>query len=85
MLSALNNIFLLPGIYTSIPHPSLKSVLTALIREGYMVRGNVFLVVDDRSKVYWSHVPSTASFKHSITEKSLIAYVEYLVDNIRIC
>ena len=69
-------------LYTSIPHASLKIALTTLIREAYMVRDNVFLVVDGKGKPYWSDVPSRASSKHNITEETLIAYVEYLIDNI---
>ena len=67
--------------YTSIPHESLKEALTLLIKEAYRVRDNMFLVVDNRGKAYWSDVPSKASSKHSITEHKLIELVEYLVDN----
>ena len=38
--------------------------------------------MDSRGKAYWSDVPSRACSKYSITEETLIAYVEYLVDNI---
>jgi hypothetical protein len=69
-------------LYTSIPHASLKQALTALIKEAYRVRDNIFLVADSRGKAYWSDVPSRALSKYSITEETLIAYLEYLVDNI---
>ena len=49
------------------------------------VRDNIFLVVDNRGKAYWPDQPSRISFSHSLTEETLIAYVEYLVDNIYVC
>ena len=53
--------------------------------EAYKIRDNVFLIVDNRSKrAYWSDIPSRASHQHCITEHKLIAFVEYLIDNIYI-
>ena len=69
-------------LYTAIPHASLKHALAALIKEAYDVRDSTFIIVDGRGKAYWSDVPSRASSKYCITEETLIAYVDYLVDNI---
>ena len=69
-------------LYTTIPHASLKHALTALINEAYRVRDSGFIVVDSKGRAYWSDVPSQASSKHSMTEETLIKYVEYLVENI---
>ena len=69
-------------MYTSIPHALLKHALATLIRETYRVRDNMFLVVDSKGKAYWSDTPSRASSRHNVTVEMLIAYVEYLVDNI---
>ena len=46
------------------------------------MRDSGFIVVDSKGRAYWSDVPSRASSKHSMTEETLIKYVEYLVDNI---
>ena len=67
-------------LYTSIPHDSLKQALKSLITEAYKVRDSVFLVADHAGRAYWSNIPSSS--KHSITEEQLVAYVEYLIDNI---
>ena len=72
-------------LYTSIPRVSLKHALATLIKEAYRVRDNIFLVVDNRDKAYWSDQPSRISSRHSLTEETLIAYVEYLIDNIYVC
>ena len=53
-------------LYTSIPHDSLKIVLTSLVKEAYRVRGNKFLVVDRYGNACWSDTLSTASYKNSI-------------------
>ena len=71
-------------LYTSIPHNSLKIALTSLVKEAYRVRGNKFLVVDKYGNACWSDTPSTASYKTSIREDSLIEMMEYLIDNIYI-
>ena len=71
-------------LYTSIPHDSLKITLTSLVKEAYRVRGNKFLVVDKYGNACWSDTPSTASYKTSIREDSLIEMMEYLIDNIYI-
>ena len=69
-------------LYTSIPHASLKEALTSLINEAFRVRDNIFLLVGSKGQAYWSDIPSRASSQHSITEHKLIAFVEYLIDNI---
>ena len=69
-------------LYTSIPHDFLKIALTSLVKETYRVRGNEFLVVDKYGKAWWSDTTSTASYKTSIQEDSLIEMMEYLIDNI---
>lgn len=66
-------------LYTSIPNDHLKNALKYLIQEAYRVRDNTYLVVRANGKAVWSDVPST---KHSLTEDTLIEYVEYLIDNI---
>ena len=71
-------------LYTSIPHDFLKIALTSLVKEAYRVRGNKFLVVDKYGNACWSDTPSTASYKTSIREDSLIEMMEYLIDNIYI-
>ena len=71
-------------LYTSIPHDSLKIALTSLVKEAYRVRGNKFLVVNKYGNACWSDTPSTASYKTSIREDSLIEMMEYLIDNIYI-
>ena len=43
---------------------------------------DIFLVVGSKGQAYWSDIPSRASSQHSITEHKLIAFVEYLIDNI---
>ena len=95
MLSALNKInysstaklldsYDFSTLYTSILYALLKYALATLIREAYRVRDNMFLVVESKGKAYWSDTPSTASSRHNVTVETLIAYVEYLVDNIYI-
>jgi hypothetical protein len=69
-------------LYTSIPHASLKHALEALIKDAYKVRDNTFLIADTTGKAHWSDVPSRASYRFSVTEETLIAYVEYLVDKV---
>ena len=69
-------------LYTSIRHDSLKQALKSLIKEVYRVRDSVFIVTDLTGRAYWSNVPSSLSFRHSITEEQFVAYVEYLIDNI---
>ena len=59
-------------LYTSIPHVSLKHALATLIKEAYRVRDNIFLVVDNRDKAYWSDQPSRISSRHSLTEETLM-------------
>ena len=71
-------------LYTSIPHDSLKMALTSLVMEAYRVRGNKFLVVDKYGNACWSDTASTASYKTSIREDSLIEMIYYLIDNIYI-
>ena len=68
-------------LYTSISHDSLKIALTSIVKEAYSVRGNEFLVVDKYGNACWSDTPSTASYKTSIREDSLIEMTEYLIDN----
>ena len=63
---------------------TLKIALTSLVKEAYRVRGNKFLVVDKYGNACWSDTPSTASYKTSIREDSLIEMTEYLIDNIYI-
>ena len=46
------------------------------------MRDSVFIVTDLTGRAYWSNVPSSLSFRHSITEEQFVAYVEYLIDNI---
>ena len=60
----------------------LKMALTSLVMETYRVRGNKFLVVDKYGNACWSDTASTASYKTSIREDSLIEMIEYLRDNI---
>ena len=69
-------------LYATIPHASLQACFAALIREAYRVRDSGFIVVDSKGRAYWSDVPSRACSKHSMTDETLIKYVEYLVDNI---
>ena len=69
-------------LYTSIPHTDLKTALISLIKEAYRVRDNIYLIVDNRGRAFWSDVPSKASYKSSVTEEMLIILVEYLIDNI---
>ena len=69
-------------LYTSIPHAALKEALESLIQEAYKVRDSEYIVADTNGNAYWSDVPSTSSAKYSINEDMLIAYVEYLIDNI---
>ena len=69
-------------LYTSIPHCLLKQALQSLIKEAYKVRDSVFLIADHAGRAYWSNTPSSSSSKHNITEEQLVAYVEYLIDNI---
>ena len=71
-------------LYTSIPHDSLKMALTSLVMETYRVRGNKYLVVDKYGNACWSDTASTASYKTSIREDSLLEMIEYLIDNIYI-
>ena len=42
----------------------------------------MFIVADKNGNAYWSNVPSSSSSKQSISEEVLVAYVEYLIDNI---
>ena len=53
--------------------------MTALIKEAYMVRDNVFMIIDQKGTAYWSDVPSKSPYKYSITENTLIMLVEYLI------
>ena len=69
-------------LYTSIPHAALKEALESLIQEAYIVRDSEYIVADTNGNAYWSDIPSTSSTKYSINEEMLIAYVEYLIDNI---
>ena len=69
-------------LYTSIPHVALKEALETLIQEAYMVRDSKFIIADSTGNAYWSNVPSNSSSKQNITEEMLVAYVEYLIDNI---
>ena len=69
-------------LYTSIPHAALKEALESLIQEAYKVRDSEYIVADTNGNAYWSDIPSTSSTKYSINEEMLIAYVEYLIDNI---
>ena len=46
------------------------------------MRDSVFIVTELTGRAYWSNVPSSLSFRHSITEEQFVAYVEYLIDNI---
>ena len=69
-------------LYTSIPHPALKEALESLIQEAYRVRDSEYIVADTNGNAYWSDIPSTSSAKHNITDEMLIAYVEYLINNI---
>ena len=78
------NSFDFSTLYTSIPHYSLKIAITSLVKEELRVRGNKFLVVDKYGNAYWSDTPSTASYKASIREDSLIEMMEYLINNIYI-
>ena len=71
-------------LYTSIPHDSLKMTLTSLVMETYRVRGNKYVVVDKYGNACWSDTASTASYKTSIREDSLLEMIEYLIDNIYI-
>ena len=71
-------------LYTSIPHAALKEALESLIQEAYKVRDSEYIVADTNGNAYWSDIPSTSSTKYSINEEMLIAYVEYLIDNIYI-
>jgi hypothetical protein len=47
-----------------------------------MVRDREFIIADSTGNAYWSNVPSNSSSKQNITEEMLVAYVEYLIDNI---
>ena len=58
--------------------------LTSLVMETYRVRGNKYLVVDKYRNACWSDTASTASYKTSIREDSLLEMIEYLIDNIYI-
>ena len=58
--------------------------LTSLVMESYRVRGNKYLVVDKYGNACWSDTASTASYKTSIREDSLLEMIEYLIDNIYI-
>ena len=73
-------------LYTSIPHPALKEALESLIQEAYRVRHSEYNNYCSGYKIngnaYWSNIPSTSSTKYNITDEMLIAYVEYLIDNI---
>ena len=69
-------------LYTSIPHAALKEALKTLIQEAYKVRDSEYIVADTNGNAYWSEVISTSSTKYNINEKTLIVYVEYLIDNI---
>ena len=69
-------------LYTSIPHVALKEALETLVQEAYMVRDSEFIIADSTGNAYWSNVPSNSSSKQNITEEMLVAYVEYLIDNI---
>ena len=66
-------------LYTSFPHVALKETL---VQEAYMVRDSEFIIADSTGNAYWSNVPSNSSSKQNITEEMLVAYVEYLIDNI---
>ena len=46
------------------------------------VRDSQFIIADSTGYAYWSNVPSNSSSKQNITEEMLVAYVEYLIDNI---
>ena len=50
----------------------------------YRVRGNKYLVVDKYGNACWYDTASTASYKTSIRDDSLIEMIEYLIDNIYI-
>ena len=84
MLSALNtiNYYSTARRFDSYDFSTLYISILYLIKEAYRVRDNMFLVVDNRGKAHWSDKPSRV---HSLTEETLIAYVEYLVDNIYVC
>ena len=69
-------------LYTSIPHAALKEALETLVHEAYGVRDSEFIVADTNGNASWSDVPSRLSSRHSISEEVLVAYVEYLLDNI---
>ena len=43
------------------------------------MRDSVFIVTDLTGRAYWSKVPSSLSFRHSITEEQFVAHVEYLI------
>ena len=58
--------------------------LTSLVMETYRVKGNKYLVVDKYGNACWSDTASTASYKTSIREDSLLEMIEYLIDNIYI-
>ena len=58
--------------------------LTSLVMETYRVRGNKYLVMDKYGNACWSDTASTASYKTSIREDSLLEMIEYLIDNIYI-
>ena len=42
----------------------------------------IYFVADSNGTTYWSEVVSTSSTKCNINEKTLIVYMEYLIDNI---
>ena len=69
-------------LYTSIPHAALNEALKTLIQEACKVRESEYIVADTNGNAYWSEVISTSSAKYNIKEKTLIVYVEYLIDNI---
>ena len=48
------------------------------------MRDSVFIVADLTGRAYWSNITSSSSSRHSITEEQFVAYVEYLIDNIRV-
>ena len=56
--------------------------MTALIKEAYKVRDNMYLVADTRGKAFWTDIPSKSASRYDITEETFIKLVEYFIDNI---
>jgi len=69
-------------LYTSIPHDALKERVGSLVSEAYRVRGAKYLIVDRHGRAHWSESPSTTPVCISVDRSKLIAWMEYLIDNI---